>query len=276
MAALVLWPTLALAAIIGPTDDWKPLRTGARELGVSDEMVKRILAAGVELTCPGTVHDNGGMLNGWFLGGDATNFYTNAHGVIEMGDDHKSDFIEPLDKCAVHSFGDLAAKGVHAPAYPIAIPEDRTQLALASFRPAGDPPSQDRARLRLLRSIAGARALALPDFNRISLAVGEEVILVSMRPPAMQQPEIQSCRIQSISLKDMGPGQLFTDCDNGFGNSAALYFIRDPANPSNLLPIALHEGCHEKLGDHKGWNLEDNTAMAIMLRDSFFAFGSRS
>lgn len=276
MALMVMWPGWALAAIIGPTDDWKPLRSGARELGVSDEMVKRILAAGVKLSCPGTVHDNGGILNGWFLGADASSFYTNAHGVIEPGADNKSNFIEPLDRCAVTSYRDLVAKGTQAAAYALALPTDRTQMTLASFKPEGDAPVRDRARLRLLRSIAGTKALALPDFGRISLTVGEQVLMVSLRPPAMQEPEIQACNIQSLNLRGMGPGQLFTDCDNNFGNSAALYFVRDPSNPTMLLPIALHEGCHEKLGDHKGWNLEDNTAMAIMLRDQFFAFQGRS
>jgi hypothetical protein len=91
----------------------------------------------------------------------------------------------------------------------------------------------------------------------------------------MRNPEIQSCHIQSLRLGG-GPGQLFTDCDNGLGNSAGLYFVRDPANASMLLPIALHEGCHEELGDHKGWNLEENTALGIMLRSSFFSFPRRS
>lgn len=273
LAALVaVWPCLAVAAIIGPTDDWRPLRTGARALGISDQMVQRILAAGVEMTCPGTVHQNGGALNGWFLGGDASSFYTNAHGIIDIGSDHKSNFIEPLDKCNVRSYRDLLASGSKATPYAIDVPQNRNALALASFQPQGDLPSQDRARLRLLRSIAGAKALALPDFNRIQLSVGEEVIMVSVLPPSMRSPEIQACHIQSINLRSMGPGQLFTDCDNSFGNSAGLYFVRDPANPSMLLPIALHEGCHEKLGNYKGWNLENNTALGIMLRGSFFSF----
>ena len=272
MAALMLWPGLASAAVIGPTNDWKPLISGARALGIGGEMVKRILAAGVGLTCPGTVHSNGGVLNGWFLGTDASSFYTNAHGIIDIGRaDHRSNFIEPLDKCVVRSFRDLVVNGARAPSYALALPENRMQLALATFTPQNAPPTQDRARLRLLHSIAGARALALPDFNRINLKVGQEVIMVSLTPPAMRSPEIQSCRIQSLNLKDLGPGQLFTDCDNGFGNSAGLYFIRDPADPTMLLPIALHEGCHEKLGDHKGWSLEQNTALGIMLQRNFFA-----
>ena len=271
-----LWPTFALAAIIGPTDDWMPLRPGAHQLGISDQMVNRILAAGVKLTCPGTVHGNGGVLNGWFLGSDASGFYTNAHGVIDLGPDNKPNFIEPLDKCAVLSYRDLVAKGINATAYALSVPTNRSELALATFQPQGDSPLRDRARLRLLRSIAGAKALALPDFDRISLSVGEQVIMVSLRPPGMRDPEIQACTIQSLNLRGRSPGQLFTDCDNNFGNSAALYFVRDPADPSMLLPIALHEGCHEKLGDHKGWNIEDNTAMGIMLGNSFFAFQGRS
>jgi hypothetical protein len=276
MGFAMLWPGLALAAIIGPTNDWMPLRTGARQLGISSRMVQRILDAGVAMSCPGTVHSNGGTLNGWFLGDDASSFYTNAHGIIDIGADRRSNFIEPLDKCQVHSYRDLVASGIKAAAYDLDLPKNRNQLALATFQPQGDSPGQDRARLRLLRSIAGAKALPLPDFNRIKLAVGQQVIMVSVQPPAMRSPEIQACRIQSINLSRAGPGQLFTDCDNSFGNSAGLYFVRDPADPTNLLPIALHEGCHEKLGDHRGWNLEDNTALAIMLRSSFFSFPRRA
>lgn len=275
-ATLMLWPTLVFAAIIGPTDDWKPLRQGARELGVSDAMVNRILAAGLELFCPGTRYDNGGVLNGWFLGGDVADFYTNAHGVIEIGRrDHKADFIEPLGECGVRSFKDLMADGPQATFYPLAVPENRRQIELASFAPQSDAPTRDRAKLRLLRSIAGARALALPDFDRIDLSVGKEVIMVS-RSPTTRAPEIQSCHIQSINLEDrIGPGQLFTDCDNNLGNSAGLYFVRDPSNPSMLLPIALHEGAYDREGDYKGWDLRRNTAVGIMLRRGFFRFAGR-
>ncbi len=275
LAGVLLWPGLAGAAIIGPTDDWKPLAPGARALGISSVMVSRILAAGVQLTCPGTVHGNGGMLNGWFLGGDATSFYTNAHGVIDVGADHRPNFIEPLDQCQVRSYGDLVARGLRAAAYQIDVPANRQALALATFTPQSSDAGDDRARLHLLHSVAGARALALPDFSQLRLAVGEEVIMVSMRPPAMTTPEIQACRIQSLNLSG-GPGQLFTDCDNGFGNSAALYFVRDPVNPAMLLPIALHEGCYERLGDHRPWSRDSNTAVALILRGSFFAFRGRA
>jgi hypothetical protein len=272
----MLWPGMAAAAIIGPTNDWMPLRTGARQLGISTKMVDRILDAGVAMSCPGTVHSNGGALNGWFLGDDASSFYTNAHGIIDIGADRRSNFIEPLDKCRVHSYRDLVASGLKAAAYDLDLPKNRNQLALASFRPQSDRPGQDRARLRLLRSIAGAKALPLPDFSRIKLAVGQQVIMVSVQPPAMRSPEIQACHIQSINLSRTGPGQLFTDCDNTFGNSAGLYLVRDPADPTMLLPIALHEGCHEKLGNHQGWNLKDNTALAIMLGSGFFSFPRRA
>jgi hypothetical protein len=267
-----LWPGVASAAIIGPTDDWKPLRQGARELGISGKMVDRILAAGLEVLCPGTTYGNGGVLNGWFLGSDAMSFYTNAHGIIDINRSNgKSNFIEPLDQCVVRSYMHLGAAGAFQ---PIAVPSNRYQLQMATFTPQQSAPSMDRARLRLLRSIAGARALPLPDFTRISLKVGQEVIMVSLRPPHMRDAEIQSCRIQSLDLG--GVGQLFTDCDNGLGNSAGLYFVRDPGDPTMLLPIALHEGCHEGLGDNKGWDLKRNTALAIMLRPGFFAFHGRT
>ncbi len=267
---LTLWSSAALGAIIGPTDDWQPLRPGAQALGISGAMVDRILAAGVALTCPGTVHGNGGALNGWFLGTDAASFYTNAHGVIDICADRKSNFIEPLDRCAVRSYRDLMMRGTAAASYAIDVPQDRTRLALASFHPQADLPTQDRARLHLAHAIAGARALPLPDFGALGLTVGEEVILVSLRPPAMREPQIQSCHVRYI--RPGGLGQLFTDCDNGFGNSAGLYFVRDPADHTLLLPIALHEGSHEKLGDYKAWNLEDNTATGILLRGGFFSF----
>ena len=271
IAILALWPSFALAAIIGPTNDWRPLRQGAHALGVSDAMVERILAAGVEMTCPGTVYRNGGALNGWFLGGDSSSFYTNAHGVIDVGADRRSNFIEPLDRCRVHSYRDLAARGASATSYGIEVPQDRTRLALATFRPQAAAPSQDRARLRIAGAIAGARALAVPNVGGLGLRVGQELILVSVQPPGMHTPQIEACHIQAIRSD-----QLFSDCDNGFGNSAGLYFVRDRADPSMLVPVALHEGCYERLGNYKGWNLTANTAMGIMLRGSFFSFPGRS
>jgi hypothetical protein len=272
IAVLALWPSLASAAIIGPTDDWMPLRQGAHALGISGRMVDRILAAGLEVLCPGTTYDNGGVLNGWFLGGDATSFYTNAHGIIDISrSSGKSNFIEPLDQCVARSYMRLGSAEAFQ---PIAIPQNRHELQLATFTPQDSAPSMDRARLHLLHSIAGARALALPDFSRIHLSVGDEVIMVSLRPPKMHDTEIQACHIQALDLG--GVGQLFTDCDNGLGNSAGLYFVRDPKDRTMLLPIALHEGCHERLGDHQPWDLERNTALGIMLRQGFFAFRGRS
>ena len=52
--------------------------------------------------------------------------------------------------------------------------------------------------------------------------------------------------------------------------------MRDPARPGMLLPIALHEGCHEKRGDYQAWDEEDNTAVGIMLQGNFFALQARS
>ena len=277
VATLVVWPSFASAAIIGPTDDWKPLAHGARDLGVSEEMVKRILAAGVELMCPGTVHVNDGVLNGWFLGDSTSSFYTIAHGVIDIGRiDRKVNFIEPLDQCTGKSYRDLATKGPNATAYPLAIPENRHEMELATFTPQSAPPNDDRAKLNLLHPVAGARALPLPDMGAGNLAVGQEVILVSMTPPLMRVPEIQACHIKSIKLRSMRPGLMFTDCDNRPGNSAGLYFMRDPARPGMLLPIALHEGCHEKRGDYQAWDQDDNTAVGIMLQSNFFALQARS
>ncbi len=272
LAALLFgWPGLGYAAVIDGSSGWQPLRSGARTLGVSDRMVARILAAGLQMTCPGSVHKNGGALNGWLLGPDATSFYTNAHGVIDIGADRQANFIEPLDKCDVRSYRDLVARGARAASYGLSLPADRNQLMLASFRPQSDSPVQDRARLTLQHAIAGAAALSVDDVDHLGLAIGQEVLMVSLRPPVMRDPEIQACHIRAIDLNG-GPGELLTDCDNNFGNSAALYFVRDPADHSMLVPVALHEGCYEKLGDNQNWNPEDNTAVAIMLRRGFFSF----
>jgi hypothetical protein len=274
-ALALLWPGVAAAAVIGPGDGWQPLRLGARALGISDRMVERILAAGVGMTCPGTVYKNGGALNGWFLGGDTGSFYTNAHGVIDLGANRRADFIEPLDKCVVQSWRDLSKQGAAAPSYALRLPANRHELALASFDPWRDSPTADRARLALAGTVAGAEALALPDLAHLPIAIGEELIMVSLAPPAMRQPEIQACHIRGVDLAAGGPGRLLSDCDNGFGNSAALYFVRDPGAPGMLVPIAMHEGCYEKLGAGKGWDRDSNTAVAILLRRSFFSFAHR-
>ncbi len=272
---VVLWPGFAAAAIIGPTDDWKPLRPGAVALGISDDMVKRLLAAGVSVSCPGTVFGNDGVLNGWFLGTDASGFYTNAHGVIDIGRDKKANLIEPLEDCRVRSYRDLMGRGTNAAAYPLSVPKHRDELALGTFAPQTDMPFQDRAHLLVIRAVLGARPLPLPDFAMVPLTVGQEVILVSLQPPAMLEPEIQACRIRAIAARRELPGTLFSDCDNSFGNSAGLYLVRDPTDRSRLVPIALHVGCHQKLGDHKEWNFEDNTAIGILLGAPFFEFGGR-
>jgi hypothetical protein len=271
-ALALLWPGIAAAAVIGPRDGWQPLRSGARALGISDRMVERILAAGVGMTCPGTVYKNGGALNGWFLGGDTGSFYTNAHGVIDLGADRRADFIEPLDKCVVQSWRDLSRQGVRAPAYALRLPANRHELALASFDPRRDSPTADRARLALAGRIAGAEALDLPDLAHLPIAIGEVLIMVSLAPPAMRQPVIQACHIRGVDLSGGGPGRLLSDCDNSFGNSAALYLVRDPASPGMLVPIALHEGCYEKLGAGKAWDRDRNTAVGILLRRGFFSF----
>jgi hypothetical protein len=213
------------------------------------------------------------MLNGWFLGTDATGFYTNAHGVIDIGmTDHQSNFIEPLDKCTVHSYRDLVNKGSKAAAYSLAVPRNRRRMELATFSPQEAPPNADRAHLRLLNAIESARALPLPNFKRIRLTPGQEVILVSVKPPGMRVPEIQACHLMAINPRGAGgPGQIFTDCDNGAGNSAGLYFVRDPSNHSMLVPIALHEGCYEQVGNYKPWDINTNTTVGIMLQSNFFA-----
>jgi len=268
---LTLAPNLANAAVIGPTDDWKPLRSGARQLGISDDMVGRILAAGVELTCPGTVYSNGGMLNGWFLGTGSKSFYTNAHGVVDIGlSDRQANFIEPLDKCTVHSYRDLIDRGGRATAYTLAVPQNRRLLEMATFSPQSAPPNQDRARLRLAVAITGSRALPLPDLNRLGLAVGQQLFLVSVAPPAMRAPVIEACHIMALKLNG-GPGQIYSDCDNAAGNSAGLYLVRDPSRPGMLVPIALHEGCYEKIGNYKPWDINNNTAVGILLQRNFFA-----
>jgi hypothetical protein len=268
----LLWPSMALASVIGASDGWKPLRQGARALGISDEMVQRILSAGVGMSCPGTVYKNGGALNGWFLGPGVMSFYTNAHGVIDLGADRQADFIEPLDKCSVHLYRDLLLHGAGALSYALKLPADRREMALASFDPERDGPAADRARLALAQTIAGAEALDRPDLDHLPLAIGEELIMVSLEPPTMRVPVIQSCHIKAIDISGGGPGRLLSDCDNSFGNSAALYFVRDPASPGMLLPIALHEGCYERLGNGKGWNGQTNTAVGILLRRGFFSF----
>ena len=134
-----------------------PLRTGARQLGISSRTVQRILDAGVAMSCPGTVHSNGGTLNGWFLGDDASSFYTNAHGIIDIGADRRSNFIEPLDKCQVHSYRDLVASGIKAAAYDLDLPKNRNQLALATFQPQGDDRAQQLQLFRRLHAPAVAR-----------------------------------------------------------------------------------------------------------------------
>ena len=272
---LVLWPGFAAAAIIGPTDDWKPLRVGARDLGVSEDTIKRIVAAGVGISCPGTEHGNGGALNGWFLGADAAGLYTNAHGVIDIGTDKKANLIEPLDDCRVRSYRDLMSSGAKATAYPLNLPNNRDELALGTFNPQTDVPYKDRAHLMLMRAVLGAKALPLPDLTKLPLTVGEEIILVSLRPPAMREPEIQACHIRAITQRRGMPGLVLTDCDNDFGNSAGLYMVRDPSSAGALVPVALHESCHQKLGDHKDWNAEDNTAIGILFGTPFFQFASR-
>ena len=83
-------------------------------------------------------------------------------------------------------------------------------MELATFTPQSAPPNDDRARLNLLRPVAGApEPSPLPDMGGVNLAVGQEVILVSMTPPAMRVPELQACHIMAIKLRSMRPGLMF-------------------------------------------------------------------
>jgi hypothetical protein len=276
LAAFAVWSAAASAAIIGARDDWKPLRAGASQLGISSAMVDGILAAGVQVSCPGTVHDNGGVLNGWLLQGDPMSVYTNAHGIVDIGGrDRRPYFVEPLDRCEARSFRNLAIGGAKGTPSLFSIPADRQQLELSSFLPQSDAPTKDRARLHLLRPIPGTGPLAIPEFDPRTLVSGGQVFMVSLRPPNMREVEIQACHMKQIVFGGAQPGELLTDCDNSYGNSAALYFIRDPANPTMLLPVAMHGGSIDKLGDYQPWSREKNTAVAILLEHSFFAIGGR-
>ena len=245
------------------------------ELGGDPErqdLAERILDAGLEVVCSGSVHDNGSGLNGWFLGKDVMGFYTNAHSVINLGrEDHKSNFVEPLDECGVRSYRDLATPSAFQ---GIDIPSDRAKLMLASFTPQDDSPLRDRAKLRLLQPITGVNPLPLPDLRKLHLVPGQEVMMVSLKPPHMNEPEIEACHIKLIGPEILGTGTLFTDCDTAHGNSAGLYFVRDPADHTQLVAIALHEGCNDRLGDNKDWDLENNTALGIMLGYGFFTFNN--
>jgi len=37
------------------------------------------------------------------------------------------------------------------------------------------------------------------------------------------------------------------------------------------VPIALHEGCYEQVGNYKPWDINTNTTVGIMLQSNFFA-----
>ena len=249
-------------AIIGPTDDWKDLREGAEEFGISDESVNQILNAGMELKCPGTKHGNSIKLNGWLLKQSGKSaMFTNSHAFY----DENAKGREPFGECTISSFTGESTFNLAD-----------SVISSASNAPSTDAPQMDRAMVTPESLPENAAALDV-NFNPADYVVGKEVFLVSRRTSKRGGNSggvmIQKCTIKKVApVWNNQPPAILTDCDNEGGVSAGMYFVRDSAKPENIKPFALHSRSFEKVGDNKPWDAQKNTTIGLVMDSHFFNF----
>ena len=280
-----LTASAARASTIGPTNDWVRLSEGVKQGMLSGAFAARILHAGFEVTCDGHVYnvagkdfDNGAVETGWLLGGNNSELFSSAYSMA----DRYGNLRQPLNQCYAQSFYDLVQAGSwHTVKYYVDpnspgsklgtltpqgkvaqdIPKDRAQLALASRDPQG-----------IGLPIDTALAAQLPE--------GTEVLKVTRRPNALGggrgssdlEPLIQRCHVMKhYNAGPEGlPGLIATDCDNKFDNRGALYFVSDPANPGDLIPVAMASR-NIVSGENQPWSLQ-NTTIDIVIDANFFNF----
>ena len=283
LAMVAAFTSSSRASTIGPTNDWVPLSEGVKQGMLSAAFADRILHAAVDAQCVGHTYKVEGKdyydadsENGWFLGSNTQWFYSNAHFVA----DDYGNARQPVDQCYVQLFADIARDGLgNATKYLIDPSSPHSELGglsgvLVHAHAVGPDFATDRARIALMKQVVGARGLSFDTTVASTLAVGSEVFMVSRPPNGFHTaPEtlIQRCHVMRHFSPSAGrPGLLATDCDNQKGDSGALYFVPDPANPGALLPVAMTEGNFES-GENQPWSM-DNSDVAIALDDNFFNF----
>ena len=281
LAMIAAFTSPARASTIGPTNDWVRLSEGVKQGMLSAAFADKILHAGLEATCVGHVSqvdgkpfEDGGTENGWFLGGSTRWFYSNAHLAVDKFDTLR----QPLDECLVQSFYDLIqARSRNTTQY--FIDPTSADSELATLTPAVKTVAyllDDRAQLALLRPVTGAESIRVDTWVAWRLPEGSEVFMVSRRPDAGRgatelEPVIQRCHVMKhYGSSETQPGLIATDCDNQEGDSGALYFVADPANPGDLIPVAM-TARHAEFGENQPWSL-NNTDVALSLDANFFKF----
>ena len=299
LAMVGAFTSAARASTIGPTNDWVRLSEGVKQGMLSAAFADKILHAAVEATCPGHVYqvdgkpfEDGGTENGWFLGSytgayitgsDTGVFYSNAHLAVDQYDNLR----QPLNQCFAQSFIDLVRTGSRN-TNKFFIDPHSTSSKLGSPTPLRTSIKDvlgDRGEFVLLQFLAGAESLSIDTSVAGRLPVGSEVFMVSRRPNAFRgaaggsrlEPLIQRCHVMkhyhdtgALPGSEALPGLVLTDCDNQEGDSGALYFVADPANPGDLIPVAMTTGNIES-GENQPWSM-GNTDVAISLDDNFFNF----
>lgn len=263
---------LMTVAIIGPKDDWIPLKDAMdpcspgmdenRACGLSQEMVDSILAAGVKFNCSGDKYSNDVAMNGWLLGDSASanEVTTNAHAIYDFKGKHLR---EPLDECKVSSFADLSNQSLIDPS-KISLGGPLSTRTIAT----------DRARVGLKEPLAGSKPMPFDPLKSGKIVVGRTLYMVSINPKDFKSVMIQACPVKRTVGSDKGqPRVLAIACDNAAGNSAALlvapiFSESDVSRAQELHPVGLYKGAIEKVGDYKDWSLEsgaENSGMAISL-----------
>lgn len=247
---------------------WKPLTTGAIELGFNAEAVERFLAAGVELYCPGTVNHNGGVLNGWIMELEGRPLLvTNAHAFFDFEGTNLPKL--PYEDCTLTSFADLAAYA-HRGAKVTSVLLGSAPVHLVDDRADGNWLSNDRAIAVLDELPAGMSPLDAK--LKATIFQGKEVFLVSRSTTRMQssiedfEPLIQACKVRKM-LTGL-PAGFLTDCVTEHGISAGLYVVRDPAG--GFKPVGIVSAL--KAGNYIANGPGEPLALGIMLHETFFQF----
>ncbi len=254
------------AGIIGPTNDWKPLLEGAKELGISQESLNMILDSGFEMRCKSNEPGTDSVLNAWHING---RFWTNAHAFFDDDDRPKS------GECSLTSYRSLVSKAdLNDRRNTIDI--DPRSVRLATITPKNSDPRLDVSTFETLQHPETDGMTVKPP--PASFGKGSVVILVSRRPHFMQrsendlEPIVQVAVIKYVSGAEVGrPRAMMTDADGFETNSGGMLFLFVRSGPDSvaLMPLAIHRG-HKGEVDYRPWDINTNSSLHILLDRDFF------
>jgi hypothetical protein len=162
---------------------------------------------------------------------------------------------------------------------------DPNSLVVGTTDPlrGSNDPQRDRAVFRLTSRLDATRPLVLPAVAP-PLREGQEIFVVSRKPFKYRQtnddkePMMFHTTIAKLIPPWGGlPGGVFSDVDDIPGDSGSLYLVRDPNDPSRLIPVAIGRGAFEQTVDGRPldrlpWSAFKNSAVAINLDGYYYDF----